>query len=41
MAGKKKVAIIEYKDGNKIVKGNAEGDNLDKFLSMMDDPDDW
>jgi ribosome biogenesis protein ERB1 len=36
---KRKVAVIEHQAAG--LKGKAEGDALEKFLGMMDDPDYW
>ena len=38
---RKKVAVIDYQNGGKTLNAPVAGDNLDKFLNMMDDPDDW
>lgn len=41
MTKTKKVAVIDFKNGDKSLNVPVAGDNLDKFLNMMDDPDDW
>lgn len=36
-----KVAVIDFKNEKTSVISKAQGDALDKFLTMLDDPDDW